>query len=182
MSFPRNPRGNKRNRPRVNEEIRIRKVKVIANDGKLLGIMPTEIALQKAYDAELDLVEIAPNENPPVCKIMNYGKYLYELKKKEKEAKKKQIGSQMKEVRFTSRIGEHDYQVKLKHIREFLENGHRVRIIVRFRGREITHKELGEELLHRIIEELKDISKVDIPPKMEGRFMLIQLVPVKKRT
>jgi len=180
VGFQHNTRGNFRNRPRVNEQIRIKQIKVIANDGELLGVMPTEVALQKAYDMELDLVEIAPNENPPICKIMNYGKYLYELKKKEKEAKRKQTGAQMKEIRFTSRIGEHDYQVKLKHIREFLKSGHRVRIIVRFRGREITHKELGEELLKKLVEDLKDMSKVDMGPKLEGHFMLIQLVPMRK--
>ncbi|RKZ30942.1 translation initiation factor IF-3 [bacterium] len=176
-----NSRGTFKNRPRANERIRVKKVKVIGPDGNLLGVMPTNVALQKAYDMDLDLVEIAPRENPPICKIIDYGKYLYDLKKKEKEAKKKQMGTQMKEIRFTSRIGEHDYQVKLRHIREFLQDGHRVRISVRFRGREITHKELGQELLEKLIEDTKDISKVDRGPKMEGRFMTLQLVPAKKK-
>ncbi len=181
MRFPKSGRSAFKNRPRANERIRVRTVKVIGPDGKFLGVMPTEEALEKAYSMDLDLVEIAPNENPPICKIMDYGKYLYELKKKEKEAKKKQIGSQMKEIRFTSRIGEHDYQVKLRHIREFLEEGHRVRVSVMFRGREITHKELGKQLLDRLVEDTKDLSKVEMGPKLEGRFMVLQLVPVKRK-
>ncbi len=182
MAFPRGGRRDAfKNRPRANERIRVRTVKVIGPDGTLLGIMPTDEALEKAYSMNLDLVEIAPNENPPVCKIMDYGKYLYELKKKEKEAKKKQVGAQMKEIRFTSRIGEHDYQVKLRHIREFLEEGHRVRISVMFRGREITHKELGKQLLDRVVEETNDLAKLEMGPKLEGRFMVIQLVPLKRK-
>jgi len=176
-----NPQGFRQTRPRVNERIRVREVRVIGSDGQLLGVMLTDEAIRQAFDQELDLVEIAPRENPPVCKIMNYGKYLYELKKKEKETKKRQIGAQLKEIRFTSRIGDHDYKVKLKHIIEFLEEGHRVRVSVRFRGREITHKELGEKLLNRLVEDTKDYSKVELGPKLEGHFMALQLVPVKHK-
>ncbi|HHH81180.1 MAG TPA: translation initiation factor IF-3 [candidate division Zixibacteria bacterium] len=168
-------------KPRVNERIRVKRVRVIGPDGKQLGIMPTAEALQRAYDMDLDLIEIAPHENPPVCKIMNYGKYLYELKKREKELKKKQVGTQLKEIRLTSRIGEHDFNVKLKKIREFLEHGYRVKVSLRFRGREITHRELGEELLRRIANQTQDLGKVDYGPKLEGQFMVIQIVPFGRK-
>lgn len=165
----------------MNEMIRVRQVRLIGPDGRQLGIVPTEEALRRAYELDLDLVEIAPKENPPVCKIMDYGKYLYELKKKEKEAKKHQAVTQLKEIRLTARIGEHDYQVKLRRIREFLEQGHRVRVSLRFRGREITHKELGERIMQRIVDETGDLGKVEFGPKFEGRFMVMQLVPTGGR-
>ncbi len=168
-------------RPRCNERIKVRQVRVIGPDGQQLGVLNTEDALRAAQSYELDLVEIAPREIPPVCKIMDYGKYLYELSKKEKETKKKQVGAQLKEIRFTSHIGDNDYQVKLKHIIEFLDEGHRVRVSVRFRGREITHKELGERLLEKLVEDSKEYSKVELGPKLEGHFMILQLVPVRSR-
>ncbi len=170
-----------KNRPRVNERIRAKNVRVVDPEGKQLGVLSTEDALKQAYGFNLDLVEIAPKENPPVCKIMNYGKYLYELKKKEKETKKKQASSQLKEVRFTSRIGEHDYQTKVKHIKTFLEHGHRVRISLMFRGREITHRQLGDKLIEKILEDIKDVGKVEFGPKMEGNFMILQVVSVGRR-
>jgi len=160
--------------------IRVKEVKVIGPNGDMLGILPTEEALQKAYDLELDLVEIVPLERPPICKILDYGKYLYQLKKKEKEARKHQVGIHLKEVRFTSRIGENDYQVKLKHIRNFLEEGDRVKIVLRFRGREITHKESGEKVMRKVIEDIKDIGKVEFGPKLEGRLFILQIVPAGK--
>ena len=176
-----NPKDNWRNRPRVNQRIRVREVRVIGPDGKMIGVMNTEDAIQKAFDIDLDLVEIAPTEKPPVCKIMDYGKYLYELKKKDKEAKKHQVGMHLKEVRFTSRIGEHDYGVKLRHIRDFLEHGNRVKVVLRFRGREITHKEVGQKVIERVAEDIADIGKVETGPKFEGRFIILQIVPLGKR-
>ena len=167
-------------RPRVNGMIKVRQVRVIGPDGKMLGVMPTEEALRKASEYNLDLVEIVPNERPPICKIIDYGKYLYRLKKKEKEAKKHQIGVHLKEVRFTSRIGENDYLVKLKHIRNFLEEGDRVKIVLRFRGREITHIEGGERVMKRIINDIQDIGKVEFGPKLEGRMYILQIVPLGK--
>jgi len=168
-------------RHRINERIRVREVRVIDRDGKMLGVLPTDEALRKAYDSELDLVEIVPNESPPVCKIMDYGKYLYELRKKEKETKKHQVGVHLKEVRFTSRIGESDYQVKLRHICDFLDEGDRVKVVLRFRGREITHKEGGEQIMDRIIEDTKDLGKVEFGPRLEGYSMMLQLVPLGRR-
>lgn len=181
MQGRRNFRRDDRNRPRVNKQIRVRRVKVIGPDGKMLGILPTNEALQKAAEFDLDLVEIVPNENPPICKILDYGKYLYELKKKEKEAKKHQVGIHLKEVRFTARIAPNDYQVKLRHIKAFLEGGNRVKIVLRFRGREITHKEAGEKLLQKLIDDTKELGKVEFGPKFEGRTLVLQIVPQGRR-
>lgn len=165
-------------RPRVNEKIRVPKIRVIGPDGKQLGIMSPAEALEKAYEYHLDLVEIAPNENPPVCKITDFGRYLYELKKREKEARKRQRTMQLKEVRFTARTSEHDYQVKLKKVRELLMEGHRVKINVLFKGREIAHSDKGDELLKKVVEDTKDVGKVEIEPKLEGKTLSLQLMPI----
>lgn len=168
-------------RPRVNEKIRAPKVRVIGPDGKQLGIMSPAEALEKAYEFRLDLVEIAPNENPPVCKITDYGKYLYELKKRDKETRKKQRSMQLKEIRLTARTSEHDYQIKLKKVRELLDEGYRVKVNVFFKGREITHIDKGDELLKKVMEDTKDIGKVEIEPKLEGRTLSLQLIPAHKK-
>ena len=145
------------------------------------GVYTREEALEMALQQDLDLVEIAPDADPPVCKIMDYGKYLYEQKKKDKEARKRQHHTQLKEVRFRPRTDTHDFDFKTKHAREFLEEGNKVRAYVQFRGRDIIYKEQGMKVLVRFIQELEDVSKVDQPPRMEGRRMTTILTPVKTK-
>ena len=145
------------------------------------GVYTLEEALEMAIQQDLDLVEIAPDADPPVCKIMDYGKYLYEQKKKDKEARKRQHHTQLKEVRFRPRTDTHDFNFKTKHAREFLEEGNKVRAYVQFRGRDIIYKEQGMKVLVRFIQELEDVSKVDQPPRMEGRRMTTILTPVKTK-
>jgi len=154
-------------------------VRVVGPDGKQLGIMRTRDALELAYSQNLDLVEVAPNERPPVVRIMDYGKFKYEMKKK---SKKQKSGGEVKDISVRPRIDDHDLQVKLRKMREFLEDGKKVRIKMMFRGREIVHKEQGEKVMKRIIDELSDISAVDVPIKMEGRFMTMILRPTVKKS
>ncbi len=143
----------------------------------MLGVMQPKLALRKAEEMHLDLVEIAPNAKPPVCKIIDYGKFTYELQKKEKHQRKQQQQQQMKEIRFKWRIGDHDFNFKTRHAREFLEQGNKVKATVMFRGREIVHKEIGLDVLRRFIEELKDYAKIDQSVKSEGRFLSVILSP-----
>ncbi len=138
--------------------------------------MPVTQALRLAEEKGLDLVEVAPNANPPVCRIMDYGKYKYEQSKKEKSHKKKQAATQVKEIRLRPKIEEHDYEFKLKHARKFLEGGHKVKATVMFRGREMAHQEFGHALIKRFIEDLADIAKVVREPTMEGRQIVVYLV------
>ncbi len=168
---------------RVNRQIRAKEVRLIDETGQQIGIVPIGEALAIAEEKGLDLVEIAPQANPPVCKIMDYGKFKYELKKKEREARRKQREHQVevKDIRMKVRIDDHDLQVKLKHMREFLEDGDKVRVRIRFRGRENVHPELGERLFNRIREELQDISEVEVPPKKEGPFLIFTLAPRRKK-
>lgn len=167
---------------RVNRQIRAKEVRLIDQDGKQIGIVPLQEALRIAEERGLDLVEIAPNANPPVCKLLDYGKFLYELKKKEKEARKKQKEHSMevKDMNLSLRIDEHDLKVKLKHMREFLEDGDKVRVRIRFRGRENVHPELGDKLVSKIVEELSDCGQLEGPPKKEGNFLTFSLLPKKK--
>lgn len=165
---------------RVNERIRVPQVRVVGPDGKQLGIMKTKDALELAYSMGLDLVEVAPNANPPVVKIMDYGKFKYEEKKRQKEARKKMAG-ELKEISLRPNIDPHDLEVKLRKIREFLEDGHRVKITVFFRGREIVHKERGVKLLDKIVEELQELGVVDVAPSMEGNRLSLRLRPISKK-
>lgn len=164
---------------RTNNEIRAKEVRVVDAEGKMLGVMTSAEALRRAEAAELDLVEIAPQAKPPVCKIIDFGKYTYELQKKEKLQKKNQLQQQMKEIRFKWRTDTHDFNFKTRHAREFLEQGNKVKGSVMFRGREITHQDIGRELLEKFIAELEDVSKVDSNLKMEGRNMVVILAPAK---
>lgn len=143
-------------------------------------IVEIEMALKRAREFELDLVEIAPTAKPPVCKIIDYGKYRYEQQKKEKEARKKSQNVQLKEIRFRPHTDTHDFEFKTRHARGFLEEGNKVKAWVQFRGRDIIYKDQGMDLLRRFIEELQDIAKIDQPPKMEGRRMTTILAPDKK--
>lgn len=162
---------------RINEEIRAREVRVVADEGEQLGIMSGRDALQLALERHLDLVEIAPNAKPPVCRIMDYGKYRYEQQKRDKEARKKQKTFDIKEVKLRPGIEEHDFFVKLKNAVRFLEDGDKVKITIMFRGRELSHPELGEVLLKKMAEELKEMAVVERVPKLEGKNMIMIVAP-----
>ena len=159
----------------VNRQIRAKEVQLIGENGEKLGVVSLEEALEKAEQKNLDLVLVAPNAKPVVCKIMNYGKYKFEQAKKEKEAKKKQKVLEIKEIRVTPNIEEHDFGFKLKNLRKFLTDGNKVRITVRFRGREINNSKAGEIVLNKFIENLEDIATVEKKPKLEGRNMFVIL-------
>jgi translation initiation factor IF-3 len=150
---------------------------VIDADGAQLGVLPTQEALRIAEGKELDLVEIAATANPPVCRIMDYGKFRYEKKKKAQESKKKQVFVTLKEVKMGSRTDGHDVEFKVSHIRKFLGRGQRVKVSVFFRGREITHPEIGREMLLRVFEKVKDLSNMEVNPRLEGRNMSMLLQP-----
>lgn len=161
----------------INEGIREKEVRLIDFDGSQLGIMPIKKALGVANERKLDLVNVAPNAKPPVCKIMDYGKYKYELTKKEKEAKKKQRVINVKEIRLTPNIEIHDLNVKAKRANEFLQNGDKVKVAVRFRGREMGHTEIGKVVLNDFAELVKDYGIIEKPAKLEGRNMTMFLAP-----
>ncbi|HAY36425.1 MAG: translation initiation factor IF-3 [Bacteroidetes Order II. Incertae sedis bacterium] len=165
---------------RVNDRIRASEVRVVDPKGNH-GIYPTEVAIKMADEQDLDLVEISPNAEPPVCKIMDYGKFRYEQQKKDKEARKKQHTVEMKEVRFRPHTDTHDFDFKTKHAKGFLEHGHKVKAYVQFRGRDIIYKDHGLEVLIRFISELEELCKIDQAPKMEGRRMTTILSPIKKK-
>jgi len=171
-----------RDRLRINEMIKSPQVRLIGADGKQLGIRTIEEAQRIAYEADLDLVEVAPQGDPPVCKIMDYGKFLYEQEQKEKAAKKKQSVIVVKEMKLRPKIDIHDYETKKKHILRFLEQGNRVKVTIMFRGREMTHTELGLNLLNRLSEELADIAIVESKPDLDGRNMTMVLAPVHYST
>ena len=156
---------------RINEEIRAREVRVIANGGEQLGIMSSRDALKLALENHLDLVEIAPTAKPPVCRIMDYGKYRYEQQKREKEARKKQKTFDIKEVKLRPGIEDHDFNVKYKNAVRFLEDGDKVKVTLRFRGREMAHMGASKHILDDFAENLKDIASVEKPPKLEGKSM-----------
>jgi translation initiation factor IF-3 len=161
----------------VNDRIRVSPVRLIGSDGEQLGIVPVNEALSRAQDQGLDLVEVSPTARPPVCRIMDFGKYKYELAKREKQAKKKQHSFQLKEMRYRPKIDEHDYQFKTRHVREFLISGSKVRAMVFFRGREMSRLEYGKKVLERLEQDLKEIAVVDSPARMEGRNMSMVLSP-----
>ncbi|MDR0968537.1 MAG: translation initiation factor IF-3 [Holosporaceae bacterium] len=162
---------------RVNRAITAPQARLIDKDGNPIGIVGIREAMIMAREAGLDLVEIAPQAVPPVCKILDYGKLKYELQKKKSEAKKKQKVVELKEVKLTPSIGEHDYNVKLLNVNRFLEEGNKIKVTLRFRGRELSHKELGEKLLNRLIEDVKEKAKVEGSPQFEGRQMMMILSP-----
>jgi translation initiation factor IF-3 len=168
---------NRSDRVNINRNIRAREVRVIDPDGNQLGVVPIEEALKSAADFGLDLVEVSPNAAPPVCKIMDYGRYKYEQTKKKQEAKKKQSTFQVKEIKVRPKTGDHDLQVKVGHIRKFLGRKDKVKVTVLFRGREITLSDRGRQLLQRIATELEEIAVVEQYPKFEGRTMMMVLSP-----
>jgi len=161
----------------VNQKIRAPQIRLIGEDGTQLGIVPLEEALARAAEEKLDLVEVAPKASPPVCKIMDYGKYKYLQAKKLQEAKKKQTTIQVKEVKIRPKTEEHDYQFKLRHIKRFLSEKNKAKVTIMFRGREIAHSELGLRVLERIIVDIEEEGIVEQPPKLEGRNMIMILAP-----
>jgi translation initiation factor IF-3 len=161
----------------VNHQIRAREVRVIDGEGQQLGVMHIRDALNIANERELDLVEVAPNANPPVCRLMDYGKYLYEKQKRERESRKAQKQVDVKEVRLSPKIGEHDVQVALGKIRKFANDGDKIRVRIRFRGREIHHPEVAQDLLKRVATEVEDVTMVEAMPSLDGRSMIMVLAP-----
>ncbi|WP_342585897.1 translation initiation factor IF-3 [Loktanella sp. S4079] len=166
--------------PRINDRIRASEIRLIGAEGENVGVVSPQRALAMADEAGLDLVEISPNATPPVCKIMDYGKFKYETQKKEAEARKKQKTIEIKEVKFRPNTDNHDYEVKMRNVFKFLDNGDKVKITLRFRGREMAHQELGRQLLERVAEDTKDAGKVENFPKMEGRQMVMLIGPLPK--
>ncbi len=165
----------------MNNAITARRVRLIGVEGEQAGILPLADAKQRAYDANMDLVEISPNADPPVCKIMDHGKFVFEQNKKLQAAKKKQKQIQVKEIKFRPCTGEGDYQVKLRNLTKFLLEGNKTKITVRFRGREMAHREIGMELLKRVEGDLKELAGVEQFPKMEGRQMVMVMAPRKRK-
>jgi translation initiation factor IF-3 len=177
MAFQqRDPRGQSRD-ARTNRRIKAREVRVVGPEGDQLGVLPIEQALARAQELGMDLVEVSPMAKPPVCKIMDYGKFKYLEKKKQNEAKKKQVVVQLKEVKLRPRTEEHDYTTKLKKVREFLGEANKARITVTFRGRELSHRELGQKVLQKVIEDLRDVAIIEAAPRMEGRQLFMILAP-----
>ncbi len=166
-----------RDGPRVNEEIRSPQVRLIDQEGAMIGVMSARDALLRAYSVGMDLLEISPNADPPVCKILDYGKFKYEQQKKKNEAKKKQKVIEIKEIKVRPNIDENDYQVKLRAMKMFIEEGDKVKVTLRFRGREMAHQEIGIRVLERIRGELDNLTKVEQMPRMENRQMVMVLSP-----
>nr|WP_242843555.1 translation initiation factor IF-3 [Thermincola ferriacetica] len=162
---------------RINEEIRAKEVRLVSSDGEQLGIVPLKEALRFAQEKDLDLVEVAPSAKPPVCRIMDYGKYKYEQSKREKEARKKQKIINVKEIKLRPNIEAHDLVTKTNNIVRFLKDGDKVKVTVMFRGREMAHTDLGKQLLDKVVDQLKDITIVERQPKVEGRNMVMILAP-----
>lgn len=161
--------------PRANREIKSREVRVVDAAGNMLGVLDIEKALKMARDAELDLVEISPNAEPPVCKILDFNRYKYDAKKRKQEAKKKQLKVSIKEMKFKVNIGPGDFDVKVNKIRKFLESGDKVKVSLWFKGREIVHKDKGHEIFRKIIENLGELAKIDQEPKLEGKQIIMLL-------
>jgi translation initiation factor IF-3 len=165
----------------VNEGIRAREVRLIGANGDQIGVKSRQEALEMAVNANLDLVLVAPNAKPPVCRIMDYGKYRYEQQKKEKEARKNQKIINLKEIRLSPTIEEHDFNTKLRNARKFLEKGDKVKASIRFRGRAITHSGIGREVLEKLAKECDDLATIESRPKMEGRSMFLIMAPVNEK-
>jgi translation initiation factor IF-3 len=165
--------------PRINDRIRAPEIRLIGADGENVGVVTPARAMQLAEEAGLDLVEISPSATPPVCKIMDFGKFKYETQKKEAEARKKQKIIEIKEVKFRPNTDTHDYEVKMRNVVRFLEDGDKVKVTLRFRGREMAHQDLGRNLLDRVAEDVKELGKVESFPRVEGRQMVMMIGPTK---
>ena len=176
---PRDPRGGTFT-TRINQRIRVPEVRLVGATGDQLGIVPTYEAQAKAREAGLDLVEISPTARPPVCRIMDYGKYRYELSKKEKQNRRNATVTKIKEIQLHPSVGDNDYGVKMRHLKEFLSDGHRVKVSLFFRGRENAHKELGFELMNRVLADVREIGLVEQAPKLLGKNILMVVMPNPK--
>jgi translation initiation factor IF-3 len=165
----------------VNDKIRANEIRLIGAEGENVGVVTPSRALAMAEEAGLDLVEISPNANPPVCKIMDFGKYKYEQQKRESEARKKQKVIEVKEVKFRPNTDTHDYDVKMRNVLKFLENGDKVKVTMRFRGREMAHQNLGRDLLERVAQDVKELGKVENQPRTEGRQMVMMIGPLPQK-
>ena len=163
--------------PRVNKDIDNAQIRLVDADGEMIGVVPTEEALDRAADAGLDLVEVSPNADPPVCKILDFGKLKYENQKKKAEARKKQKTIDVKEIKMRPGIEEHDYQVKMRSMRRFIDDGDKVKVTLRFRGREMAHQDLGAKVLDRVRDDMDEMAKVEQFPQMEGRQMTMVFAP-----
>jgi translation initiation factor IF-3 len=166
-----------RDGPRVNHEIDSRNIRLVDADGEMVGVVSLREGLEMAREAGLDLVEVSPNADPPVCKILDFGKYKYEIQKKRNEARKKQKVIEVKEIKLRPNIDDNDYMVKMRNMRKFLEEGDKVKVTMRFRGREMAHQDIGLKVLDRVREELDDLGKVEQFPRVEGRQMVMVLAP-----
>jgi translation initiation factor IF-3 len=175
--MPAAPQAPAREGPRINDEIRVPQVRLIDDAGEMIGVMSAREALIRAYDVGLDLVEISPNAVPPVCKILDYGKYKYEQQKKANEARKKQKVVEIKEIKVRPNIDDHDYDVKMKQMKNFIGEGDKVKVTLRFRGREMAHQELGVKVLERIRNDLIELVRVEQMPKLENRQMVMVVAP-----
>jgi translation initiation factor IF-3 len=170
-----------KDKQRINDEITAKEVRLISSEGEQLGVVSLKEALEISIKDGLDLVEVSPGAKPPVCRVMDYGKFLYHKEKKAREAKKKQKVVEIKELKFGPKIGDHDYSYRIKRMREFLEKGDKVKVTIRFRGREIAHKELGYQLMDRIYENIKDLGSGEKKIKFEGRNMRMLITPASKK-
>ena len=164
----------------INEDIKAKEVRVIGEDGEPIGIMTPEAALKLAYDQGYDLVLMAPQAQPPVCRIMDYGKFRFERDKKEKEAKKKQQVVELKEIQLSCRIDTHDFETKVRHAQRFLGDGNKVRVVMRFKGREMSHMAIGQEIMQKFRESCSEMGSVDKAPVLDGRLLSMVIAPVKK--
>jgi translation initiation factor IF-3 len=181
LASPAEGRAISEKRVRVNDQIRISPVRLIGDEGEQIGIVSLDQARERAEQSGLDLVEVAPDARPPVVKLMDYGKYKYEEARAAREARKKQHIVHLKEVKFRPGIEEHDYEFKTRHARRFLEEGNRVKLTMRFRGRQMAHPEFGREVLRRVTKDLEDVGKAESQPSFEGRAMFMVLAPLKSR-
>ncbi len=168
-------------RVRVNDQIRISPIRLIDADGEQVGIIALDEARERAEESGLDLVEVAPGARPPVCRLMDYGKFKYEEARKAREARKKQHTVQVKEVKYRPGIEDHDFEFKTRHVRRFLEDGDKVKVTMTFRGRQMSHPEFGIEVLERVVEEVSDVGKIESQPTREGRSMIMMLSPLRSR-
>lgn len=165
---------------RVNDQIRIPQVRLIDENNEQLGVLPTERARQIAEERELDLVEVAPQANPPVCRLMDYGRFRFDARKREQESRRRQAGTRLKQMNFRPKIGEHDYQFKVNRVREFLSEGDKVKVTIWFRGREMVHQDIGRRILERMAQDLADIAHVERSPLLEGKNMSQIMGPIAK--
>ncbi len=178
MALRRGAKKSGRSRLRINREIRARQVRVVGPDNKPLGVLSLDEALSAARESDLDLVEVSPAVDPPVCKIIDYGKFKYIEKKRQQEARKKQVVTQLKEVKFRPRTDEHDRAYKLKHLRRFLEDGNKAKVTINFRGREMVYINKGSDFMNELAEALKDVGKIEKEPSRQGRTVFMVLSPI----